>query len=210
MNYLKEMSDNGYSVATTGKFHRTMLPYVFSTLKISYDSEIIEVGAAQGHCAISLWTAGFRNIKIVDIDTYNFNYFKETYGFACFQCDVSRKDLPFPSHSIGTVLNAHLIEHLSTPSHFLTESFRVLQHGGVFVLITPDWRKQYKIFYRDPTHVHPYDKESIARLLKMAGFSRVRVYSWGSGYGLGRLQAYRIYPRLGMIGRDILAVGVKE
>jgi len=210
MGYLKEMSDQGYNVSSISNFHRVMLPNIFRSLGIYNNSKIVEIGAAHGHCAISLWEGGYQNIRIVDIDTYNFDYFKSAYGFECFQCDVSKEAIPFSSESIRVVLNAHLIEHLSTPEYFLSESFRIIEPGGIFILVTPDWRRQYKTFYRDPTHLRPYDKESIARLLRLSGFTRIQISSWGSAYGFGRLQAYRIYQRFGFIGRDLIAIGFKE
>jgi hypothetical protein len=83
----------------------------------------------------------------------------------------------------------------------------VLGKSRAIALVTPDWRKQYKTFWRDPTHVHPYDRESIARLLRMHGFRHVQTCAWGSAYGLGRMGAYRLLPRLGLIGRDLLSIG---
>jgi len=107
-------------------------------------------------------------------------------------------------------MSFHVIEHLSRPDVYLFEINRILRNGGgVAFLVTPDWRKQFKAFYRDPTHIRPYDKESVARLLRIWNF-RANVFSWGSAYGLGRLKLYRWFPRLGMIGRDILAVGIKQ
>jgi hypothetical protein len=72
----------------------------------------------------------------------------------------------------------------------------------------PDWRKQFKTFYRDPTHLRPYDKDSIARLLRVHNFN-ASVFSWGSAFGLGRLKSYIWFAKLGMIGQDILAIAIK-
>ena len=81
----------------------------------------------------------------------------------------------------------------------------MLKPGGMLFLVTPDWRKQFKTFYRDPTHVRPYDGVALERLLRMHGLD-AETSAWGSAFGLGRVQAYLRFPRLGMIGRDLLAV----
>lgn len=209
MSYLKEMAEAGYNSTAIGPFHRRMLPYMVQKLGVRRDELIVDVGAAQGHCSISLKHSGYDNIAVVDIDPYNFALFREDYKFQCHQCDVSKEAFPIDDNTAGLILNFHLIEHLENPGHFLDEAFRILRKGGVIALVTPDWRKQYKIFYRDPTHVHPYDKESIGRLFRIHGFSDIRIYSWGSAFGLGRMQAYRLFPRLGMIGSDLLALGCK-
>lgn len=209
MSYLKEMAEQGYNPDTIGKFHYKMLPCLAKMLNIDTNDLIVDIGAAQGHCVIPLKRAGYNHIAIVDNDPYNFSLFQKEYQFDCYQCDVSKKPLPFESDTVKWIINFHLIEHLAEPHFFLQEAFRVLKHGGGIILVTPDWRKQFKTFYRDPTHIRPYDKESISRLFRMIGFKNVYTYSWGSVYGLGRLQAYRWFPQLGMIGRDLLAVGYK-
>jgi SAM-dependent methyltransferase len=210
MNYLKEMAKQGYNPDSIGSFHTKMIPYLAKTLRIGLQDFILDIGAAQGHCVIPLSQVGYNNIAIVDIDTYNFRLFETRYKFTCYECDVEHRPIPVANETVTWVINFHLIEHLKEPHHLLSEVHRILKPGGRLSLVTPDWRKQYKIFYRDPTHVRPYDKESIARLLMMYEFKNVWIYSWGSAYGLGRLKTYRWFPRLGMIGKDILALGFKE
>lgn len=41
-------------------------------------------------------------------------------------------------------------------------------------MLVPDWETQYLIFYQDPTHIHPYTKKSVERLLCMSDFKEVR------------------------------------
>jgi SAM-dependent methyltransferase len=139
----------------------------------------------------------------------NFSLFKSKYAFPTFKCDIEKDKLDLKDNSADAVMCFHLIEHLLNPDSFMNEIRRALKPGGKFFIVTPDWRKQYKTFYRDPTHVRPYDKESIARLLSIYSFE-ASVHSWGSAYGLGRLKAYIAAPRLGMIGQDILAIGTKK
>lgn len=205
------MAEQGYNPEAIGSFHHKMMPWLANNLvQVNHDDLIVDIGAAQGHGIIPLKRSGYSNISVVDIDTYNFEMFKNRYQFNCHQCDVENDFLPFDNNSVGWTINFHLIEHLNNPNHFLNEVFRVLKPGGSVTLVTPDWRKQYKTFYRDPTHIHPYDKVSIGRLLRMAGFVSIRTFSWGSRYGLGRLQGFRWHPAFGMIGNDLLALAHKE
>lgn len=209
MSYLKEMADEGYDLLSIGSFHKKMLPYLVKLIGTEKDDLIVDIGAAQGHCVIPLKQSGYNNITIVDIDSYNFQIFRDQYRFECYKCDISNETIPIHNGNASLIISFHLIEHLENPKHFLRETFRLLKTGGVIILVTPDWRKQYKTFYRDPTHIHPYDKESITRLLRIYGFKNIKIHSWGSTFGLGRLKAYQIIPRLGMIGNDLLAIGYK-
>ncbi len=208
-SYLMDMAEQGYSPTAIGPFHRIMVPYVLQSLQIAHDELVVDVGAAQGHVAISAREAGYRNVIALDIDPYNFQVFQQSYGIRSQLCNVDTDALPFGDGEIAAMVCFHLIEHLRSVDHFLPEVHRALRIGGVLVLVTPDWRKQYKTFWRDPTHKHPYDKESIARLLRMHQFVRTRTSSWGPRYGAGRVKGYRWFPTLGMIGADLMAVAFK-
>ncbi len=199
------MAAGGYSPDAVGPFHAHMIPWLFERHGVARDAAVVDVGAGQGHGLIPLHRAGWRNLVAVDRDPLHFERFRAELGFRTFECDVEHEPLPLESASVDAVLMMHLIEHLFDPNHVLGELFRVLRGGGVLFVVTPDWRKQVKEFYRDPTHVRPYDKVAMARLLRAHSFEPT-LHSWKSAWGLGRLQAYRWLPRLGLIGSDLLAV----
>jgi len=186
-----------------------MVPYMLRSLGVQRDELVLDVGAAQGHVAISAKAAGYRRVAVIDIESYNFALFQNSYDIVCWLCNVESDRLPFDEGEVGAVVCFHLIEHLGSPTHYLSEVHRILRPQGVLVLVTPDWRKQYKTFWRDPTHVHPYDKESMGRLLRMHSFRNTRLSAWGPRFGAGRLKAYQWLPRLGMIGADLLAIANK-
>lgn len=206
--YLHEMSQEGYNPENIGTFHRKMVPWLLSAYQIAKDAGIVDIGAGQGHCLIPLHENGWLKLTAVDVDDFNFSVFKNKHGLDVHKCNISSEKLDLADNSQGAVISFHLIEHLLVPDNLLNEAHRVLRPGGKIFIVSPDWRKQYKTFWRDPTHIHPYDKESIARLLRMHRYDS-EVYSWGSAYGLGRLKAYKYLPRLGLIGNDMLAVGTK-
>ena len=140
--------------------------------------------------------------------------------------DFETDRLPFDDNSFDTVTGVSLIEHLRSPAVMLRETLRVLNPGGALILVTPNWRFSYKVFYNDPTHVHPYTDASMRFLLKGAGFDPVRVVPWlvckpawmwdaPMAFELARLIPFRWSQKRYIPGflkgqsKSILALGVK-
>jgi len=206
--YLREMAEQGYSMENIDPFHSYMVPWLFKKYAAQPEHVVVDIGAGQGHCLIPLHKSGYRNLTAVDIEEDNFRDFKDNFSIRCIKCDLNREPLSLPDESVDILICFHLIEHLTNPGNLMSEAFRVLRSTGILFCTTPDWRKDYKTFWRDPTHVRPYDKVSVARLFRMYRFM-VEVFSWNARFGMGRLHAYRLFPRLGMIGTELLAVGIK-
>ena len=89
--------------------------------------------------------------------------------------DLERDSLPFPDDYFDAVFSKSVIEHLTSCENYMSEMRRVLKKDGWLILMAPDWKSQYKIFYEDPTHVHPYTVKSIERLLAMFEFREIEV-----------------------------------
>jgi len=208
MTYLKEMAESGYNFREIDDFHTFMIPWLLSENGVGPQDIVVDIGAGQGHCLIPLQEKGYRNLIAVDHDRFNFEVFKKLDILPLY-CNIEIEPLNIEDNSVDAVLCFHLIEHLNTPANLLSEAHRILKCGKKIFFVTPDWIKQYKTFWRDPTHKHPYDKESIERLLRIYEFDPI-VSSWNARFGLGRLKVYRRFPRLGMIGMDILAIGKKK
>jgi 2-polyprenyl-3-methyl-5-hydroxy-6-metoxy-1,4-benzoquinol methylase len=208
MGYLKEMAEQGYNPQSIGSFHQCMIPWLLTEYNVNTTATILDIGAAQGHCLIPLHENGYQQLIALDIDNYNFKLFN-SYGFKTLKCNIESEEINLEDNSVDAIICFHLIEHLNTPKNFLDESYRVLKNHGLLFLVTPDWRKQYKTFWKDPTHLRPSDKESIARLFRMHEFSIRLVSSWSPAFGFGRTKAYKWWLKLGMIGRDLMIVGEK-
>lgn len=88
--------------------------------------------------------------------------------------DLDNEALPFPDDFFDAVFSKSVIEHIANTEHYIKEMRRVLKPGGVLILMAPDWETQYRIFYQDPTHIHPWTVKSIDRILNMFEFKHVR------------------------------------
>ena len=97
------------------------------------------------------------------------------YGVDINQCDLECEAIPLGEDSQDIAVCLALIEHLRDASHFLSEVIRVLRPGGVIWLSTPNIEVCKEKFWRDPTHVHPYTRESLRALLEMMSFEEVLI-----------------------------------
>jgi ubiquinone/menaquinone biosynthesis C-methylase UbiE len=208
--YLEEMRDQGYSTDNIDDFHVKMIPYILEKYGVPKNGQLVEVGIAQGHCSISAYRAGYRNLAAVDYVDLNFTRFKAEYGIECFNVDITEQPIPFEDNSVDAFMFFHTIEHISSATLILSEMFRATKPGGKAFIVTPDWRKQVKTFFADPTHIKPYDKIALARLMRIAGWKKFDIRSFGTVFGMGRMKAFMIFPELAFLGPDILVVGRKE
>ncbi len=85
--------------------------------------------------------------------------------------------LPFADNSFDLVTCAHVIEHLVDGRPCVNELLRVCRPGGVVYIETPSPRSAYvpffNTFWDDPTHVRPYSRTGLERLLEAAGAENV-------------------------------------
>lgn len=207
VNYIKEMTDSGYSPEKIDLFHRICLPYLGNTYFPEKSESILDLGIGSGHCALPLLDTGWKKIYGFDVDDFHKKYFEE-HGIQFMQGDIQTDTLPYEDNFFGAIVSFHVVEHLNNASNYMEEIKRVLKPGGVAIIVTPDWRKQYKAFYRDHTHVHPYDKESIARLTRANGFIP-EVRSFGVFRGMGRTGLWKTFPSLMFTGVDMICIAKK-
>lgn len=202
------MKESGYHTDTIDEFHFKCLTHLAKNFFPYKDSIIVDIGAGWGHCLIPLKTIGYKRLIAIDIDT-SASEKLEKEGIQFINSDIEKEKLPFQNSTIDVVLSFFVIAHLKDPTNFLGETFRVLREGGIFIIVTPDWRKQYKTFWRDHTHVHPYDKISIRRLLRCFKFDIVWIKSFGAMRGIGRLKLWKLFETLMFTGNSLIAVAKK-
>ena len=46
---------------------------------------------------------------------------------------------------------------------------------GVLFIATPNWARQIKTFHEDPTHIRPFIKSGLSRLLRIHGWTDFQV-----------------------------------
>jgi SAM-dependent methyltransferase len=80
-------------------------------------------------------------------------------------------NIPFPDRYFDGIHASHILEHLWPDDFYSTlkEMNRVLKVGGILVLSSP---MLWEGFYRDLSHIKPYDPEILTKYLCMENISR--------------------------------------
>lgn len=91
----------------------------------------------------------------------------------------------FKAGSFEIVRTKEVIEHIPEPEQLVKESYRLLKPGGYLLLHTPtQYSTLYPLvnFWDDYTHIRPFTKQALRRLLGKCGFEIVSL----GGYTIGR------------------------
>lgn len=127
-----------------------------------------------------------RNPQIVGLDQRRVktpeNYTEMVVGDAA---DLPR---PFETASFDCVVAGELLEHLQDPIGFLRGCVTTLRPQGALVLSTPNpnWPMEQLLtmtlsrrYFYAPAHVCLYPQRWLIRMLEIAGFENVELYSGG-------------------------------
>ena len=107
----------------------------------------------------------------------------------------------------GGILCSHVIEHLGYDDamEMLRLCRRALRPGGVLIVVTPnpeDLAIISEIFWLDPTHVRPYPKLLLARMLESVGFEVTHQEQFLGGVRqIGRRNLPMYFVRRLLLGR---------
>jgi SAM-dependent methyltransferase len=141
-------------------------------------TEVLDLGCGRGEFLIALQSAGVR-ARGVDTNADMVAVARER-GLDVTKADALSYVNGLPDESIGGIIAAQVVEHLSAPylMRLLDSSRRVLRPGApiVFETINPAcWYAFFSSYIRDLTHVHPVHPETLQYLLRASGFDRVEI-----------------------------------
>lgn len=147
-----------------GEYPLQLASYLFKRYRLKPGMRVLDNGCGRGEFLHAFGQLGLEAYG-TDISAY------------CAESrvlDLNTESLPFEDDFFDVVFTKSVLEHIENTEHYVTEMYRVLNRGGILIMMAPDWETQYFIFYQDPTHIHPYTKKSMERLLNMFEFREVR------------------------------------
>ena len=120
--------------------------------------KVLDVGCGDKFLKVPFEKKGFL-YQGIDIDIIDFN----------------NEQFPFTNSSFDIVVSLAVIEHIKNVDNFLNEIARILKKGGYIFFSTPNWSCTYKNFYDDYTHVKPYTKKSLSKILSDFNFADIYI-----------------------------------
>ena len=163
----------------------------------------VDLGCGDGSIAVEIAkTINARMTYCIDIDDKALEKAKER-GLIIHKADLSIDKIPLNNESVDLVTAFEVIEHLINPDNMLRESNRILKHGGILLITTPNlaswvnriilllgyqpynaevsteivagvpWRA--RTFAKPSGHIRPYTLKALKELLKYHGFKVINV-----------------------------------
>jgi ubiquinone/menaquinone biosynthesis C-methylase UbiE len=119
----------------------------------------------------------------------------------------------YPKETFDAVICQHVIEHLLYPTTLMKNIRAVLKKEGMLFLEMPSWIRilipfSRNFFWNDYTHVRPFSKEGVRRLMKDSSFS-IKILVSKSGVAEDHWHASLGFF-LGKLIRDVLICVAKK
>jgi len=159
--------------------------------KYKRKGRFLDIGCATGFLLDEAKKQGW-DAEGVELSEWSVNFAKDKLGLKVFQGHLNEAN--FPSKYFDVIVLTDVVEHVIDPSGLMEEARRLLKPDGILYISTPDIEsllsKLLKAKWWGIQHAHLYyfSRNSLTRLLDVAGFrvikysSYVRVFSlyyWG-------------------------------
>lgn len=106
--------------------------------KFFIEGEILEIGSLPCHLTYCLKSLGYSVIGL-DINPERAASFIKQHDLDIVKCDIEKEKFPFDNNRFGLILFNEVFEHLRIdPIFTLQEIYRVIKHGGILILTTPN------------------------------------------------------------------------
>jgi O-antigen biosynthesis protein len=160
-----ESSDERFDQSQYGRFRCEHLHRYRLALALAKDRDVLDIACGEGYGSAALAKTA-RSVVGVDIAPEVVAHAARTYPdpklrFLEGACDA----LPLPDTSIDLIVSFETIEHHERHEEMMTEFSRVLRHGGLVLLSSPN-REVYSTDHINPFHVRELSRTELEALLK--------------------------------------------
>jgi len=149
-----------------------------ATYKELKDSRLLDIGCA---CGAFLVIARSWKAKVEGLEISNFS---AEWGRESFGLEIKTGTLEtirYSANSFDLVTMFDLVEHLTDPTSFFRDVYRITKNGGLICVVTPNYHCKEKYgkswigFNMSLEHIYFFDKESLGKMLDKVGFKILHI-----------------------------------
>lgn len=109
----------------------------------------------------------------VDLDEEMIRHLPEDVEFK--QGSITEIDKYFPAESMDFIFSSNVLEHLSREKidHFFKAALTLLKTNGLLGILMPNYKRAYREYFDDYTHVTPISDVALVDWLTASGFTEV-------------------------------------
>jgi ubiquinone/menaquinone biosynthesis C-methylase UbiE len=180
------------------EFNREVLVKVLTRVRsLLKDREIVYLDMGSGECITTWFVVEIlkpKRVITIDIEERFLRRCSEK-SFEVLRADLNIESLPLENDSVDFVTAFEVIEHIWNKDNMLEEAYRILKHGGLLMLTTPNlatWANRLLLlmgktpFYYDISvkrpltkygygHVNLYTLELLRKHLSLTGFEVIEI-----------------------------------
>lgn len=138
---------------------------------------VLEIGCGDGHL-VEYLNSKFEQIKAIGIDIHDLKLNIEYYKIDILD-DIEFKVFKDKNLKFDLAICRMVLEHIDEPFKFLTRINELLPDKGYIYIEVPSFKTIFlpgdSNFYGDYTHVKPYTKKSLTRLINDTGFKLIKI-----------------------------------
>ena len=143
---------------------------ISSVYELGPDKLLLDAGAGE-----SRFKSQLKNVRYIAIDTA---WGDPGWDYSKIDIIGSVDRLPFDFNVFDVVICNQVLEHVKEPQLVLNELFRVLKHGGVVCITTPQgWG-----VHQAPHDYFRFTSYALSYLMKNAGFKKITITPSGGYY----------------------------
>jgi len=157
------------------KFRQNLIKFIE---KLPRNAKVLDAGC--GNCKVTKNILILRpDIKVYAMDISDVSNFVPA-GVEFKIGSIEDLDSIYENNYFDAVISLHVIEHLLFPMKMITSIRNVLKKGGLMFLETPNWVRIFMpfsqhFFWNDYTHVRPFSKFSMNKLLTEYNFDHIKM-----------------------------------
>jgi SAM-dependent methyltransferase len=136
--------------------------------RVRHGGRALDVGCGTGETLAALAQAGFADPVGTDLSPYVLAYARDRSPHATLRSLA--EELPFSSGSVACLTSMDVLEHVADDRAALREYHRVVEPGGVAVLMVPAYQWLFSDHDRRACHHRRYSARALAERTEEAGF----------------------------------------